>query len=40
MNEHREWFADDLLHFNDEGAGVAARAMADILEPLVPGRPR
>jgi hypothetical protein len=32
MNGRREWFAGDLLHFNEEGAGVLADLVAASLE--------
>jgi hypothetical protein len=28
MNGHREWFAGDFLHFNEDGAGVVARLIS------------
>lgn len=31
MNGHREWFAGDLLHFNDAGAGIVAGLIANRL---------
>jgi hypothetical protein len=38
MNGHEEWFADDLLHFNDEGAAKLAVLLAAHL--IAPGSER
>lgn len=32
MNGHREWFAGDLIHFNEAGAGVMADLIASALQ--------
>ena len=33
MNGHQEWFAGDLLHFNEAGAGVLAGLIVAAIEP-------
>ena len=37
MNGHAEWFANDLLHFNDEGAAALAAALASRVTATAPG---
>jgi hypothetical protein len=32
MNGHRDWFAEDSVHFNDAGAGTLARLIANALQ--------
>jgi lysophospholipase L1-like esterase len=38
MGGHREWFARDFVHFNDEGAATMADLIAKVIAPCV-GQP-